>query len=76
MFRLVLEEYLALGRLLGNVAIQAEAALATNPDRRRLILATRPNTGRRGRLKSARLRDAGLGVSKAWAASVLIHGGI
>jgi transposase len=43
MFRLVLEEYLALGRRRASIALQAEAALAHNPDRRRLM--TVPGVG-------------------------------
>lgn len=43
MFRLVLEEYLALGRLRDNIVQQAEAALEDNPDRRRLM--TVPGVG-------------------------------
>lgn len=47
MFRLVLEQYLALGRLRDNIAQQAEAALADNPDRRRLM--TVPESARLSR---------------------------
>jgi len=43
MFRLVLEEYRGLGRLRDSVAQQAAAALADNPDRRRLM--TVPGVG-------------------------------
>jgi transposase len=43
MFRLVLEEYLALGRRRASISWQAEAALAHNPDRRRLM--TVPGVG-------------------------------
>jgi len=37
MFRLVLEEYLALSRLPESIALQAETALANHPDRGRLM---------------------------------------
>jgi hypothetical protein len=37
LLRLVLEEYLALGRMRESIAHQAEIVLASNPDRRRLI---------------------------------------
>jgi len=43
MFRLVLEEYRALGRLRDSIAQQAETALTNNPDRRRLM--TVPGVG-------------------------------
>jgi len=43
MLRLVLEEYLALGRMRESVAQQAEIILASNPDRRRLM--TVPGVG-------------------------------
>jgi transposase len=43
MFRLVLEPYVGLGRLRDSIAQQAEAALADNPDRRRLM--TVPGVG-------------------------------
>jgi transposase IS116/IS110/IS902 family protein len=43
MFRLVLEEYLALGRLRESITIRAETALANNPDRQRLM--TVPGVG-------------------------------
>lgn len=44
MYRLVLEEYLARGRLRESIAVQAETALANHPDRRRLM--TVPGFGR------------------------------
>jgi transposase len=43
MLRLVLEEYLALGRMRESIAQQAEIILASNPDRRRLM--TVPGVG-------------------------------
>jgi transposase len=43
MLRLVLEKYLALGRMRESVAQQAEIILASNPDRRRLM--TVPGVG-------------------------------
>lgn len=43
MFRLVLEEYLTLGKLRDHVVQQADADLADNPDRRRLM--TVPGVG-------------------------------
>lgn len=43
MFRLVLEEYLALSRLRDGISQQAEVALANNDDRRRLM--TVPGVG-------------------------------
>jgi transposase len=43
MLRLVLEEYLALGRIRESIAQQAEIVLASNPDRRRLM--TVPGVG-------------------------------
>jgi len=43
MLRLVLEEYLALGRMRESIAQQAEIVLASNPDRRRLM--TVPGVG-------------------------------
>jgi transposase len=43
MFRLVLEEYLGLGRQRDSIAQQAELALADNEDRRRLM--TVPEVG-------------------------------
>lgn len=43
MFRLMLEEYLELGRRRMSIILQAEAALAHNPDRRRLM--TVPGVG-------------------------------